>query len=185
MNHEDTVSLDSPGRSIYAVELVEEEPGPSGARDRLIRGIAAAVSIAIRVWGRKLRPAAAAITRAAAQDATALTVSAVTGKLAAASLEGEIKKAEIAERYANARKANAEARKANAEARKADAEAAQVEERTARERVQRAIEAVEILGAEVRFTLLPDGRPCFTLGDGLTETESQDIAFDPDAGLLN
>lgn len=96
------------------------------------------------------------------QDATQTALDAYEGKLDAMSLEGDYKRAQIANLYI-------ENRKANAEARKLEAEAEMAEIRLARERVQSYLDLFERMGVEIGITRLPDGRLAITIGDDLVK----------------
>lgn len=144
---------------IYAANIVEarDDDGRAKAK-RLVRGIGAAVSIVVRKLvaktGWKSQPDIANVVTEGVQNATELATSAVTGKLEGASLEGDLKRAQIAELYANARKSNAEAGK--------------IERETAWLEMERCIEIAQLLGASVGVSKLADGRLCLTMGEGLS-----------------
>jgi hypothetical protein len=144
-------------RDIYGVNIVEapDEDGQARAK-RLVNGIGAAVAIAARRVMARLgvQPETVQRSTEGVQDATELATSAVTGKLEGASLEGEFKRAQIAEHYANARRANAEAGKIEAD--------------TAWSDLERCIDLAQRLGAPVGVSKLPDGRLCISLGEGPT-----------------
>lgn len=151
---------------IYAARLVEDSDSPvRHARYRLISGIATGLRILTRrVSALFISDSASSnrtgITEGAVGDAGTLAASAVTGKLEGASLEGELKRAEISRMYADARKANAEASKIESDQAWAD--------------VERTIRLAQLLGGTVELTRLPDGTPCLTIGD-ILKAQSQDL----------
>jgi hypothetical protein len=142
-------------RDLYAARLVERDTTTRQRAARLVDGVVAAFSIAARKVMRAFDVGSAGqdMGAQAMGDAGGLTVSAVAGKLEGASLEGEIRRAEIARLFAEARKLNAEAEK--------------IEVDTAGSRLEQVLQLANAMEVRVGLSRLPDGTPCITLGDGL------------------
>lgn len=139
-------------KDVAALRLTEKSTdSTTSARQEIVGWL---VGSMVRLWQRflgEVQNNEAPPSTKAIGNATKLASEAATGKLEAASLEGNLKLAEIAQAYANARLLNAQAKK--------------IEEETALLRVEKSLEVVRMLGVKLEVARLPDGTPALLLGD--------------------
>lgn len=149
---------------VYAATLSEEQEPRSRNR------IAAALAVAVGWLFERLNnptqdgeePPIPQEVKPILQGVTELVASAYEGRAIAASLEGQLREAQIQKTYA-------EKRKLNAEASEIEQRTAWEREKRALERLEDAIEAAELLGGAGNVARLPDGRCVILLGEGLAE----------------
>jgi hypothetical protein len=140
---------------LISARLREDEARlPATAREGIVGYLVGAVQRIVNTLSGPPSEERGQESRRAIAQATKLAAEAAAGRLEAASLEGDIKSAEIAERYANARLLNAQA--------------AKVEEETAWARLEKAISVAQMLGVSVDIATLADGTPAVVLGDATT-----------------
>lgn len=148
--------------------LREAAPTPQRphARARLVGWVIALVD---RTWRRLAGPAGdtrVTENRQAVRDASQIVVQAAAGRLEAASLDGDLKRAQIAQLYAQATRDNAEAKVLNEEA--------------AAKRIENALRLAEAFGVRASVERLPDGTFALVLGGAVIQQLSGEAA--PGAG---